>query len=44
MDHNERESIIAQLALAKGVNESVFQKYTDEQLLQEMKSLFGDDE
>ncbi|WP_286164837.1 MULTISPECIES: hypothetical protein [Clostridia] len=44
MDHNERESIIAQLALAEGVNESVFQKYTDEQLLQEMKSLFGDDE
>ncbi|WP_269140654.1 hypothetical protein [Radiobacillus kanasensis] len=44
MTDRERESIIAHLALAQGVNVSVFEKYTDEQLMQEMRSLYGDEE
>jgi hypothetical protein len=42
MTKDERESIITQLALVEGVNRSVFEKYTDEQLLKEMKSVYGE--
>lgn len=42
MDKDERESIIAQLALIEGVNKSVFEKYTDEQLTIEIKKLYGE--
>jgi hypothetical protein len=42
MTREDRESIIAQLALIEGVNQSVFEKYTDEQLIKEMNSLYGD--
>jgi hypothetical protein len=42
MTKDERESIIDQLALVEGVNRSVFEKYTDEQLLKEMKSVYGE--
>jgi hypothetical protein len=38
---DERESIIAQLALIQGVNPSVFIKYTDEQLSKEIQKLYG---
>jgi hypothetical protein len=38
----ERESIIAQLALVQGVNRSVFEKYSDEQLNAEMQKLYGE--
>lgn len=40
MMNDERESIIAQLALIEGVNPSVFKKYTDEQLVKKMKLLY----
>lgn len=42
MTKNERESIISQLALVQGVNASVFEKYTDEQLRVEMQKLYED--
>jgi hypothetical protein len=42
MDNDERESIIAQLALIEGVNKSVFEKYTDEQLTKEIQKLYGE--
>lgn len=42
MTNDERESIIEQLALVEGVNRSVFEKYTDEQLMDEMRKLYGD--
>ena len=41
MSDEERKSIIAQLALAQGVSESVFANYTNEQLLEEMNRMFG---
>ncbi|WP_281417532.1 hypothetical protein [Lentibacillus saliphilus] len=41
MRQEERQSIIAQLALAEGVKESVFKNYTDEQLQERLKVLFG---
>lgn len=41
MTKEERESIIAQLALAEGVNPSVFEKFTDEQLEKELKLVYG---
>lgn len=44
MTKDERESIIAQLALIEGVNKSVFEKYTDEQLLKEMRKVYGETE
>lgn len=44
MTKDERESIISQLALVEGVNKSVFEKYTDEQLLKEMRSVYGESE
>ena len=43
MTKDERESIIAQLALVEGVNRSVFEKYTDEQLIKEMSLLYEND-
>jgi hypothetical protein len=42
MTKEERESIIDQLALVEGVNRSVFEKYTDEQLVKEMRSVYGE--
>lgn len=42
MTKEERDSIIAQLAFAEGVNESVFEKYTDEQLQQRMHFIYGE--
>ncbi len=42
MTLKERETIIAQLALAEGVNESVYDKYTDQQLLDRLDYLFGE--
>ncbi len=42
MTNGERESIIAQLALIEGVNQSVFKKYTDEQLEKEMQLIYGE--
>lgn len=42
MTTEERESIITQLALVEGVNRSVFEKYTDEQLLLEMQQVYGE--
>lgn len=42
MTKTERESIIAQLALIQGVNPSVFEKYTDEQLSKEMKKFYNE--
>jgi hypothetical protein len=42
MTNEERESIIDQLALVEGVNRSVFEKYTDEQLVKEMRSVYGE--
>ena len=41
MTSEERDSIIAQLALVEGVNESVFEKYTNEQLKKRMEVLYG---
>jgi hypothetical protein len=41
MTNDERESIIAQLALVEGVNPSVFEKYTDEQLIKRISSLYS---
>lgn len=43
MSSEERESIINQLAIAEGVNISVFENYTDEQLIERMKFLYGSD-
>jgi hypothetical protein len=42
MPKEERESIIEQLALVEGVNRSVFEKYTDEQLMKKMSSLYAE--
>jgi hypothetical protein len=42
MTQEERESIITQLALVQGVNRSVFEKYSDEQLNDEMRKLYGE--
>ncbi len=42
MTKDERESIIAG-SLFEGVNRSVFEKYTDEQLMKEMSSLYEND-
>jgi hypothetical protein len=44
MTKDERESIITQLALVEGVNRSVFEKYTDEQLINEMRSVYGEND
>ncbi|WP_158318901.1 hypothetical protein [Robertmurraya kyonggiensis] len=44
MSDEERQSIMAQLALIQGVNPSVFERYSDEQLQAEMKKLYGEDE
>ncbi|MBO0962005.1 hypothetical protein J1P26_20065 [Neobacillus sp. MM2021_6] len=44
MDKDERESIIVQLAFMQGVNPSVFEKYTDDQLEKAMNSLYGERE
>lgn len=44
MTQEERESIIDQLALARGMSKSVFEKHTDEQLLEEMRFLYSEDE
>lgn len=42
MTHEERESIITQLALVQGVNRSLFEKFTDEQLMLEMVKIYGE--
>lgn len=42
MTKEERETIIAQLAFAEGVNESVYKNYSDEQLQDRLKQLFGE--
>lgn len=44
MTLDERESIIDQLALARGMSKSVFEKHTDEELLEEMRFLYSDEE
>ena len=44
MDKGERESIITQLALIEGVNRSVFEKYTDEQLMKKMRALYTNED
>jgi hypothetical protein len=41
MSEEEREAIIAQLALTEGVHPSVFQNYTDRQLRERINSFFG---
>lgn len=40
---SERETIIAQLAFTEGVNESVYDKYTDQDLQDRLEFLFGGD-
>jgi hypothetical protein len=42
MYKDERESIIAQLALVEGVNKSVFENCSDEQLMQKMEFWYGE--
>lgn len=42
MTKEERDSIIAQLAFAEGVNESVYKNYTDQELRDRLKLLFGE--
>lgn len=44
MTETERAEIIAQLAFAENVNESVFKDYTDEQLKERLDRLFGYEE
>lgn len=44
MTNEERESIIAQLSFSTGWKESAFEKYTDEQLIAEMKKMYGESE
>lgn len=41
MTKDERESIIAQLALIQGVNPAVFDRYSDDQLRNEMQKAYG---
>lgn len=43
MTPKERSTIIAQLAFAEGVSESVYDKYTDQQLQDRLEFLFGGD-
>jgi hypothetical protein len=40
MTSEERNSIIAQLALVEGVNKLVFEKYTNDQLMEKMKLFY----
>jgi len=40
MTSEERDSIIAQLTFVDGVNKSVFEKLTDEELAEEMKGRY----
>ena len=40
MNEDERESIIEQLALIQGVSILVFENYSDERLLEEMKKYY----
>lgn len=42
MTSEERESIITQLAFVEGVNVSVYEKYTDQQLQERMEHLYGE--
>jgi hypothetical protein len=41
MTDKERSTIIAQLAFAEGVNESVYKDYTDKELQGRLEYLFG---
>lgn len=41
MTEKERSTIIAQLAFSEGVKESVYENYTDKELLDRLEYLFG---
>lgn len=43
MTQEERESIITQLAFVEGVNVSVYENYTDDQLRERMEHLYGEE-
>lgn len=41
MTKEERLTIVAQLSFVESVNESVYEKYTDQELLDRLEFLFG---
>lgn len=43
MDEKERGAIVQELALVKGYNISVFERYTDAQLENELRSLYQEE-